>query len=480
MLDALKQPVANLPRRRLGLLLIAMTLCMASTTIFAAMPAQTIDPKLNRETIRLVNIDQGYVSYFDSDRNLQQGPLDQFMAIRLTATPAKAGEQAVPASDEPVTVTSPEPRLRPAPIPERLLLQLRAEGGPQAVEAVLEGRIAQLEQRIANAEDAGESTQPEPTLVPAEPAAQPFQAVRATAFLADGQIVHGRWHAMADDGQTAIWLHPVAGRLSIPLDRLRLILLKPSQAAEDVTLPQGMADAVVFQNGDKLQGFIQGVTGEGVDFLPDGANDAVRLPLNTCEALQIGNGYTLPTDAPYRLVFADGSRIDCRTVSFAKQQWRFEAVLAMVSTVEATCVASYVTDLEIMSSDRVMVPLWQLPLEPAQASVFGLAMPVKLGRSAITLQAPLRWQLALPAGSMKLSMVARSIAGPWTDVTLKLTPVGASKPAIDKRLDAENPQVAVDVNLEKPRVILELDAGLHGPIMDRVELLDAFVVVKRP
>lgn len=472
-------------------------LAVVSATATAAVPAELVDENLQSEAIRLVGIEAGFVSYFDGDRNLQQARLDDFLLIRLTQglDDAQANAQAAsgPGAFEVSRRLDDSIRLEDVDGRVEVAEQVNADL-PEAQEQVrrraeeLKRRIALLEARLDMEDQAtaqmNKDAGPVPTLFSEDKDAdrQSFRSVIATAYLADGQIIEGRWMDMADSGQALVWHHPLLGQRLIPLDQIRLITVRHMPGQDAITLPRGIHDAVVFRNGDRIEGFIQGVSAEGVSLLPDGATEAITLGLDACQRLEIGTGFMLPTQAAYRLELKDGTVVDCDAVAFGQGRWIITPTLAESSqpTAIVPIDAKFVSSLQVMSSGRVIVPLWQLPLEPAEASVFGLAIPVSLNSRSVVMYAPVRWSWELPVGTRTLSMIARGSQGDWSDAVLSLRVGDAPEPVVERRLTAEQAQTAIVLELEDRRVTVELDAAANGPIMDQVELLDAWIVVERP
>lgn len=498
----------NMPGLQHGLSSVYPAMCfvlmfwLVSPT-YGAIPAELVSSNFESQAIRLVSIEQNFVSYFDSDRNLQQVPLDEFMLIRFPQTTARVGSGQPDTQDQPATLISKDGEVhwqrgeRRIPWVEAAKPPLNEPGLFEPIDAVrdedvrrraeeLKRRIAQLEARLdmedLAAIEMNQGTESPGVQLPEEKDLPFFNPVLATAYLTDGQIIHGRWVGMEDSGQLVVWRHPLLGQRRISLDQIRLIMLRHKILDESIRLPTGINDAVIFQNGDRLEGFIQSVNAEGVQLLPDGATQAITLELNACQRLEIGNPLSLPTEAPYRLQLRDGSVVDCRDVTLRQGQWIVEPMLekSLSSVAMLPIDARFVSALQIMSSGFVMVPLWQLPLEPAESSVFGLSIPVDVNSRSIVMNAPLRWSWELPVGTRKLSMIARGANSDWSDVELNVKASGVDAPMVSRRLNAEKSEALIQVDLDKRDVVLELDAATNGPIMDQVELLNAFIVIERP
>ena len=397
----------------------------------AALPVILIDQDLNEQPARLVGVAEGYLSYFDADRSLQQAPVTDFLAIRVSL-------ETKPKSDTAGPNTTPS-----------------FDDLPPEARAWLDQ--AEDEQSTASA----------------------FSTMMATAYLADGQILHGRLAGLAVDGQPLRFEHTLAGPVEVTIDQMRLLKFRspPPRDEGSVVLPDVTSDIVVFTNGDRMAGFVQGVSDKGIELLPDGSNDALNLPLETCQQIALGTGFQMPGESPYRLVFTDGTTLDCKQLSYARDQWTFVPILSAAPDQRQTASIHEIVEVQILAGDSVIVPIWQWPIDPTSSQVFGLAVPTQVTSKGIIIQAPLDWVWRLPTGSRLVQFQATVTNGPWADVVLQVDD-GSQSPA-SYTLNTTQRAALVKQTLNRPRMRLQLKPAGNGPIQDRVQLRDAMVVVDR-
>ena len=442
------------------LCVLAAALTAWTSTARAATSAELVDLQMRSQPVRLVGVADGYVSFFDEARNLRQRSLDRLLAIRMVNDPS-TDDSASGAEAKPTPADS-----------------TRRQEQLQRHIADFEAVLAEQERTAAANADAGPDAD-----LDASPSG--FHPMRAAAYLGDGQILRGHLVDVINDGQTLVWLNAKVGRLNVPIDAIRLLDFGASAEGEGVVLPLGDSDGVVFRNGDRLDGFVQGFDAAGVNFTPASSNQPMTLPWAECQRVELGTGWKLPEHGDYLLRLADGSRVLCASASFMQEQWLFTPVLAAAPSPACELPAKEVEQLDIYAGGRVMAELWQLPLERGASQAFGLTTPVQADAASLRMQAPLRWSLSLPAGARLLWMRgevdanAAGDAAKWIDFDWRVSVDREPGSAVTRHLSAAEPQAEIRLPLTTPAVQIELTPGKYGPLMDRLIVTQGVVVIER-
>ncbi len=329
--------------------------------------------------------------------------------------------------------------------------------------------------------------------------------------LTDGQRFWGTWSGASADGETLQIQHEQLGMLAVHLDDVRMLtrwapgvgVLGRSQEAS------GGVDKLVTGNGDLIQGFLLRAGPEQIEFLADGSSRELRLPLADVSGLMLSNPRTAETpEAGVDLVkLDDGSQVRVTGLAIRGERAAMTPVLSS-SEGSVDLPLSRMRRVQFGASDRRLVALEDLEWTvTAGGSVFGLSVPPRVEREGgryghdrvgWRLHAPVTLEFELPAGAVRFVAAAsldlpsdlEAGAGQWADVVLWIdedTPnqevrggAGSTDDPRRARLLVSQPTAALNVPLKpgQASLTLRLDPATNGPILDRVALREAWVLVR--
>ncbi len=301
----------------------------------------------------------------------------------------------------------------------------------------------------------------------------------STIVLSDGQRFAGQWLGVSSDGRTIQWRHPLLGDLTLALDRVRTISFRSPLEPGPGVAPA--ADLVQLVNGDRLEGFVTDLTADGVAFAPDGAaagDPPVLLPFDRLAVIRLANPDAPPTKSAHHLVLNDGSRLAGENLTIAGK------TVAMTLTVPRSDGAAASVDIPLAFVSRIdlasprgrLADLGEATMTvTGGGTVFGVAMPPAMSDVGLRLHAPVTLRLNLPPGSARfaaqavLDLQAGADARRWADLDLIVR--DSRRVLLRQRLHAGEPTAVINIPLTEPELIIELDPGLNGPVMDRLLLL---------
>ncbi|MEX2672496.1 MAG: hypothetical protein WD294_10340 [Phycisphaeraceae bacterium] len=315
-------------------------------------------------------------------------------------------------------------------------------------------------------------------------------------LLSDGHDLPGQFVHAADDRIT--WRHAELGELTIDLDDVLVMTLgepahedteaEPETAPEATTEPAqqpepaeplidpltliatGADDRVVLRNGDVLTGFIESVeTGAitldvGGQTLPLAWERVAAVALANPLTQQPGNWVTL----------RDGARIRVTELAINSD----EVTGQILSSQALQLPAGQVASVEFAQRHR-LVSLAELDHRVvAGGTVFGVEIGPTFERSFASLHAPVVVAIDLPSGAQRFTARAslEDDALAWAD--LKLVVRDAEGEQFQAHLNRDQPGVLINVALSGDRLILELEEAANGPVMDRLRLRHAAVLLE--
>ena len=430
------------PRLRL---LIAAGLGLAATlgpAAHALVAAELLTPELQRVEIHLAGLRDGQLNFFDQNRRLRQQPAAAF--VRLILRPR-----------------DPEPA-RP---------------------------------------DANQITTTTPTIdTPAEPPADP-PAMRIE--LVDGQRYLGRWLGSANQGEAIVFQHDRLGQMTLPLDRLRRLTrldtpADPALASDPAT---AAADRAVMINGDQLEGFVVGLEPAGLTLLLDGAAEPLTLPADRLASLTLANPLDAAANQGDLITLRDGSRARIDGLSIRGDDVAFVPRLVDdLAPVELPL--SQVTQIDFTASGLRLIELADQPRRvTAGGEAFGLPLPPVVDAGQLRLHSPITLELDLPEGARRFAAEAeldlpadlpedrRRFADLVLSVDEANTPdadtapdVTRSPPARRFHLHADQPAASINLPLPAGQTTLTLrvDPAANGPVLDRLRLRDAVLLIDAP
>lgn len=396
-------------------------LCATAAPTTALTPATLLNPQLEAQSINLAGLREGTLSFFDDDRRLTQAPVEGFVRLSL------AGE---PATGEASSDFSPPPML---------------------------GMIE----------------------------------------LVDGQRLAGSWTGATRDGEAIIWTHPTLGRCTLGLDDVRRVVVHgdpnatSASAAFDAATAEG--DAVWLGNGDVLVGFIVSVGDDAVTILPDGAADEVSLSLETVARVTLANPMTGPGEAAATgdlVTLHDGSRVRGGGVSIVRETLRLTPALTdAMQPVELAL--DEVRQIDFAAAGLRLVELGDQPMQTvAGGSAFGLDFLPAVDETGVRLHAPVTVVFDLPEGVERFAATALldlpaglpEARAAWADLAVVVSADGSAEVLGEPmRLRADEPRGDLNLVLDgPPQLRIEVDPAANGPVLDRLLLQDAVLLIRVP
>lgn len=305
--------------------------------------------------------------------------------------------------------------------------------------------------------------------------------------LVDGQVLTGEWRpAEGGDGSTVSWRSASLGEFDIPLDRVRSIVLTPDAAIEPT---QAAEDVVRLRNGDELRGFVSAVETEGLRLEVQGVDQPVTLPLDRVAWLRLSNPPAdMPASAGQQLVtFADGSRVLVSGLDLASDQVSFRPAVTNDGRAEAVVLPlDRVRRIDFVGLGWRLVELVDQPRQvTGGGEVFGLVMPPHVSSGMLRLHAPVTVRFDVPEGTIRFAATAeleRDAAAasqePWADMEVIVSPGTPQEQR--HRINDATPRADINAPVTSRELTIELDPGVNGPILDRLRLRDAVLLIQRP
>jgi hypothetical protein len=296
--------------------------------------------------------------------------------------------------------------------------------------------------------------------------------------LIDGTRLTGRLSGVAEDGQSLQWTHDALGTIDVTLDALAALALREALGRVE----QPASDQAVLINGDVIVGFMERLVALRVE----GAADPIEAPLDRLAKVVTTN----PRHAPAldRVQFEDGTRLAVRSFSANADELRLEAVWpeGVKGQTGATVWPLHaVRRVDLAQAGLELVTLADLPMRVvAGGSVFGVPWPPRAIDDVLHLHAPVTIEIELPSGASRVAAAVElalddvpAHARGWADCFVNVSTAGGA--AHQVHLHAASPRGTINVPVSGTTLTIEIDAGAHGPLLDRVRLTDAIVLVRQ-
>lgn len=304
----------------------------------------------------------------------------------------------------------------------------------------------------------------------------------ATIFLTDGRRFMGRPAASTSVDEVA-WNSVRFGLLTFDAESVRAVAV-----ADRRPLPAGESDAVLLQNGDRLEGFVDQLA-DPVLITVDGSQRSI--PFARVAAVTLANP-AMPPAGP-RLWLLGGDVVAATLASFKPGAMTFRRGDAPLELAPGEVLA-YAPDA------ATLVPLASIPIA-SQAASAGRRWtpPVRVSPSfaepldlrPIELPGPMVVEWTLPPGATRLAFRAELpvAARLWGHCVLRVETISQVDvaPLATHTLNADSPQADINADLSSSAawssgvtLRLTLDEGDRGPIQDRVILHDALILTTPP
>jgi hypothetical protein len=300
-------------------------------------------------------------------------------------------------------------------------------------------------------------------------------------LLSDGQKLPGTVASGASPGADSLaWVHPWLGRIDVPLDDIRAILLQPGHPVPE---PEG-EDVIILANGDRLEGIIT-AAGDAIT-IEIGAGQAARTITVPLDRITAAAMITPPRPATGRRVFfRDGTVLGVQRFDVGADGYvRFTTVLTPAGAQPLQVVLSEIT--AIVFEPEKVIPLGRLAPAGIESSAPRYVLPAPrisgedapLGPAEIEYRGPLVVHYGLPAGCRRFAAEAilPSSARAWGDFELI---VAAGDEELHRvHLNAEHPTDTINIPIAGRDLTIELTQGANGPIQDQLILRRPLLLVE--
>lgn len=313
----------------------------------------------------------------------------------------------------------------------------------------------------------------------------------AVVRLRDGQTLVGAWQgAGRQDDSLGLYVGEQGAVVDISLDDVlslsRVPVKQPTNADPDL-------DKLVLANGEELLGFVDAVADTGLSFEIDGSDQPIPVPFDRVHAVTIANRPrdVEPEPGLARVSFFNGMRLhirDAAMLSDDQGKWSLKG-----SPVVEGLSAQGVSSLgPVMKIEPITGKGYRLgALTDAQmklidgGEVFGLPMrPAAEGDGTVSMHAPVTVGFDLPSGAARLVFDARldlddelpparrELAGCELVVYQGDAVIGGCK------LTPNSPPQRLNLPLDSGELRIQLKPGVNGPVLDRVRLTGAELLIR--
>jgi len=308
--------------------------------------------------------------------------------------------------------------------------------------------------------------------------------------LTDGRRLRGRMTGVEEGGQTLRWRHPaLIQEAKIDLEEIEVLWLAGKESAERAAATE---DRVVLANGDVLEGFVAAVSMEAIWLQMEDGAEAQALPLERIAHVVFANAPQSRPRELHRVILADGSELWARDLAIESGQLAMRGALPGREDLLQNVPLAQVRQVDVVGGDAVLMELveqdWRVT---GGGEVFGRAMVPHVRQGVLHLHAPVRVAVTTPAGATRLAAYAvldvmdehgeRMSGAEWADLELIVRHNG--RELARHHLHIERPQVRFNVALNDAEnvgeLVIELEVGANGPIMDRLKLPEAVLLVRQ-
>lgn len=340
-----------------------------------------------------------------------------------------------------------------------------------------------------------------------EDTADPARPVLMTT---DGQRAVGRagqrLRPVLNDPESVAWRDvDDIGITGVSLDDLAWVTF--DGAAGPASTPED--DVLLLANGEQLVGFVDALAVDAVHFVIGDAADPLPIAPARVSGLWMSNPNSAETKPGVYATMRSGSRVHCLLSELAFSDDGPSIGLAptlqkdgpdgafgptytrvlLGDAGEPLPVMPAVRQLDFGVAGRRLVPLSSLPMAMEEGGAFfGVpSQPLRLADGAVALHAPVAVSFALPEGARRLvATVALAIgedipvarhAWAGCEVVVRCGDEELARVSIDAEQPEHRLNLALPAAAGSAGLTVTVEEGVNGPILDRIELRDAEVLV---
>ncbi len=304
-------------------------------------------------------------------------------------------------------------------------------------------------------------------------------------YLADGQRFPGEWIGATSDGASLRWRHDLIGVLTIALDDVQTITWQGDGGSAAKSAGRE-TDTIVLSNGDTMTGFVSALSDQGVMLIPDNAADPVTIPFDRITALTLANPSRDDTGAQHRVTLTDGTCVLAEDVSIANDQVGWLSVPPGGSPMQVRLPITDLRRIDFGTGGLRLVDISSLPIQTDPGrGVFGMPVPVRIEDGMIRAHAPTEIRIELPEGAVRFAASAEldtddlpANSQNWADFHVVV--ISGDAEAGRGHVTADRPVTEINVPVSGPSLVIRLEPGVNGPILDRLLLKRAVVLLRKP
>lgn len=318
----------------------------------------------------------------------------------------------------------------------------------------------------------------------------PLNEKQYVATLVDGQVLVGTLLGAGKDGESIRLAFGYAQRtVVLPLDELLSFTLVGHQVTGDEN-----DDTLLLATGETLVGFVDAINEKSIGFVIGDADDPIQVPMSRVRGFSIANK-PKPIKAEKglaRVLLRDGSAVYLRDSKLTRAAGPTPAAIQGTLVVEPQTKAvvlplNQVQFIEPLSGRVALQSLTEIEMTTvAGGEVFGVAMPPSVSvDGAIKLHAPIALGFDLPKAASRLAFTVamdlddtvpesrRPLAG------CELVVIDGDKEIARHTLTPDGPAKRLNLPLTGGGLRLVLESGVNGPVLDRVIVTDAQLLVSQ-
>lgn len=290
-------------------------------------------------------------------------------------------------------------------------------------------------------------------------------------ILADGQRLPGTpLQRSVSDNTALLWLHQRLRQVAIPIESLRTVRL-----ISTARLPApGLADVLLLTNGDRVEGFITGIS----DVITLDVNGTeTTVPIDRVNSMRlVAMGEQARSDA-VRLWLADGTVLDVTQVAMGD-----DGIVRLEKPMLVPEIAQLFHSLKdvagILFEPDLLIPLASLdepsvtgpPTRYVTPSPKVLDEVAPLGLARLRLDGPLTARWRVPEGVTGFAAEAALPEEAMNWGHCELIVLDDDREVFRATLDRATPRARIQVPLTGSELTVRIEEGQYGPILDRVVL----------
>lgn len=307
--------------------------------------------------------------------------------------------------------------------------------------------------------------------------------------LTDGQRFVGQMMGTEPAADMILWRTPSLGDVRVSLEQLSRLRISESEVDSGEPSGTPAVDGVLLRNGDRLSGFIERIGDRALDITPD-QGETLTLPLQRVAWVELANPASWPQQvqaAASGLVLHDGSRLRVLDLELSAERLTFRLPLSTEPDARQTLPLEQVAQIDFTGSGWHLVDLASQPMSVRSGGeVFGLSMGPYIDRGAIHLHAPVAIRFELPAQTRRFAADAElaidadlpAEASAWADFEVIVNRHDAGGHRF--RISSDEPAMRMNLPIQGDALDIELDAGVNGPLLDRLRLVRGVLLRRVP